>query len=199
MAQDDIRDIPVFPLNQVLFPFGQITLRIFEPRYLEMVSECMKKGQPFGVCLIAQGEETGPAAEIYPYGTLARIQDWRQGEDGLLVIEAQGERRFKILSHHVQSDQLCRARVSMISEPPARCVPKPLRRLTDMLANFLKDYDAGMEVTMSLLNDASWVGYRLSEILPITNTLRQRLLEYDDPVERLHALIGLFSQGPDQT
>lgn len=197
MTQQRLNNIPVFPLNQVLFPFGQISLRIFEQRYLEMVSECMKQGQPFGVCLIADGEETGQAAEIYPYGTLAQIQDWDRGEDGLLLIEAIGVQRFQILSHHVQDDQLCRADIELILEPATRTVPKPLHRLTEMLANFLKDYDAGIQVTQDLLNDASWVGYRLSEVLPINNTLRQRLLEYQDPVERLHALIGLFSNNPD--
>ena len=75
--------VPLFPLNTVLFPGGPLPLRIFESRYIDMISERMKADAPFGVLLIRSGQESGPA-KTYGVGTLARISDWYQGSDGLL-------------------------------------------------------------------------------------------------------------------
>ena len=82
--------IPLFPLNTVLFPDGLLPLRIFEPRYVDMISECLKSGTGFGVCLISDGQETGQAASIYEIGTLANIVDFQTEEDGLLGITVLG-------------------------------------------------------------------------------------------------------------
>ena len=82
--------VPLFPLSTVLYPGGPLPLRIFEPRYLDMISDCLKNDRPFGVLLIRSGSETGPAT-TYEVGTLARITDWYQGSDGLLGITAVGE------------------------------------------------------------------------------------------------------------
>ena len=81
--------VPLFPLNTVLFPGGPLPLRIFEPRYIDMISERMKADAPFGVLLIREGQEAG-AATTFHIGTLARIADWYQGSDGLLGVTAIG-------------------------------------------------------------------------------------------------------------
>jgi len=91
-------NLALFPLNTVLFPGGPLPLRIFETRYLDMLSRCFKNDQGFGVCLIEQGSETGPARS-YTVGTLARVRDWSNGPDGLLHILAVGERRFRVFAH----------------------------------------------------------------------------------------------------
>jgi len=78
----------------VLFPGGPLPLRIFEQRYLDMISSCLKNDSPFGVLLIREGAEVGPAT-TYDVGTLARITDWYQGSDGLLGVTATGSRRFR--------------------------------------------------------------------------------------------------------
>ena len=83
----DTFNIPLFPLGTVLFPGGPLPLRIFEPRYLDMVSDRMKQQSPFGVCLIRSGSEGGAPAELYRIGTLATIVDWNQLPDGLPVAE----------------------------------------------------------------------------------------------------------------
>jgi len=95
--------IPLFPLNTVLFPGGPLPLRIFEARYVDMVSSCLKEDSPFGVLLIRDGGETGNAT-THEIGTLARIVDWYQGSDGLLGVTAVGEQRFRLLSSHRQDD-----------------------------------------------------------------------------------------------
>ena len=87
--------VPLFPLRTVLYPGGPLPLRIFEPRYIDMVSKCLKKDCQFGVLLIREGNEAG-AASTYNIGTLARITDWYQGSDGLLGITAVGEQRFRL-------------------------------------------------------------------------------------------------------
>jgi Lon protease-like protein len=96
---------PLFPLNTVLFPDGPLPLRIFEPRYLDMISGCMKQDKPFGVLLIKDGHEAGPAT-THSVGTLARVTDWYQGSDGLLGITAIGTERFRLQSVEQQSDGL---------------------------------------------------------------------------------------------
>jgi len=98
--------ISLFPLNTVLFPGGPLPLRIFEPRYLDMVSKSLKHSQPFGVCLIREGDETGRPAEPHPIGTFAHIVDWDQLSDGLLGITARGGERFFVNRYDVGTNQL---------------------------------------------------------------------------------------------
>ena len=99
-----MENIPLFPLHTVLYPHGRMPLRIFEPRYVDMVSECMKTGRGFGVCLIRQGSETGPAATCFNTGTYAEIIDFSRQADGLLTITIEGKRRFKVLQTGVQNN-----------------------------------------------------------------------------------------------
>ena len=83
---DGLSDLPLFPLNAVLFPGGELALRIFEPRYLDLVRECTRQERPFGVCLILDGAEAGAPAMPAAVGTLARIVDFEARTDGLLGI-----------------------------------------------------------------------------------------------------------------
>src|SRR3569623_1408701 len=81
--------LPLFPLISVLFPGGVLPLRIFEPRYMEVVSVCMKEQSGFGVSLILSGKEVGEAATTYEVGTLVNIIDWDQRVDRLAGIHAE--------------------------------------------------------------------------------------------------------------
>src|SRR5512144_1891243 len=112
------QELPLFPLNTVLFPGGVLPLRIFEPRYLNMVSECMKADHGFGVVAIQEGSETGIAASFQKIGTLARIADFDRLEDGLLGITCQGGQRLQVMSHRVQADQLILGRVNFLPDDP---------------------------------------------------------------------------------
>ena len=113
-------EIPLFPLNTVLFPGGPLPLRIFESRYIDMISRCMKHDSPFGVLLIREGQEAGPAT-MHTVGTLATVTDWYQGSDGLLGITAIGSERFELLSADRQHDglerQLRMEEMPVLSEP----------------------------------------------------------------------------------
>ncbi len=88
--------LPLFPLNTVLFPGQLLPLHIFEPRYRQMIEECLQNGRPFGVALIRSGEEVGGTAEPYPVGTTAHIVQVEHLDDGRLNILCLGQARFRI-------------------------------------------------------------------------------------------------------
>lgn len=114
--------VPLFPLNTVLFPGGPLPLRIFEPRYLDMVARCVKNDSCFGVCLIEDGKEARDAAVPHSIGTLARIIDWDKLPDGMLGIVALGSDRFHIDSTDVESNQLIHGTVTLLPNlRPASC------------------------------------------------------------------------------
>ena len=120
--------VPLFPLNTVLFPGGPLPLRIFESRYIDMISERMKADAPFGVLLIRSGRESGPAT-TYGVGTLARISDWYQGSDGLLGVTAVGEQRFRLLSVEREADGLNIGEIDILPPEPAFELPAGERGL----------------------------------------------------------------------
>lgn len=187
-------DVPIFPLSAVLFPEGVLSLRIFEARYLDMVSSCLKQDVPFGVSMIEDGHEVGEAARCYAIGTLAKIINWDQSAGGVLQIEALGCQRFKILDSKVTCQELRTATIKILDEMPIVSVPTELFKLTVMLKKVLKKQRLDTLLDETQFDDANWVGCRLTEVLPVENVIRQRLLEIDDPIERLHIILGLFSE-----
>ena len=183
--------VPLFPLNTVLFPGGPLPLRIFEPRYLGLVSQCLKNDKPFGVLLIRDGGETGPAT-THNVGTLARITDWYQGSDGLLGITAIGEQRFRLIASVRQDDGLNIGDVEILDNEPATPLPEEYEEMATILAGVLDDLGRLYESLDRHFDDASWVTSRFVEILPIDLEEKQRCLEQSDPVERLRIVRGLL-------
>ncbi len=179
--------IPLFPLRTVLYPGGPLPLRIFEPRYLDMISRCMKNSSSFGVLLIKTGSEAGPAT-TYDIGTLARITDWYQGSDGLLGITAVGEQRFRLLSSSREPDGLNIGDIELIPTETVRTLPDEYRPLANILSGVLEDLGRRYETLEKKFDDAGWVGYRFAEILPITPEQKQSCLEADDPVRCLEMM-----------
>jgi uncharacterized protein len=105
-------NLPLFPLNTVLFPGCMLDLQIFEARYLDMISRCMKQGSGFGVVCIVEGEEVGEAASSFAaIGCEALVRDFQQRPNGLLGIRVEGGRRFRVRSAQVLPDQLTIAEV----------------------------------------------------------------------------------------
>lgn len=185
-----LTELPLFPLSSVLYPGGRMQLRIFEPRYLDMVRECARHGSGFGICLILQGHEAGEPAVPAAVGTLARIVDFHNREDGLLGIVVEGVRRFRVVRTRVRADGLVRGDVEEWGgdEPPLAVpvefalLPTVLERLIEQMAPHWRD------VPRSHYDDASWVGFRLAELLPLGGDEQQRLLELNDPLRRLAEL-----------
>jgi uncharacterized protein len=180
--------LPLFPLNTVLFPGGPLRLRIFEPRYLDMVSRCMRESSAFGVALIVEGREAGGAARTTAVGTTARIVDFERLEDGLLGITARGEQRFTIGEVKTQSDGLNIADVTMLPDEPVMEIPEDLGILVELLKQALAQVGAVYGNDPPQYQSASWVGMRLAEILPLPMPEKQQCLEMENAVERLRLL-----------
>lgn len=179
--------IALFPLNIVLFPGGPLPLRIFETRYVDMMRRCMRESSDFGVVLIREGSEVGPA-ETFDVGTMAKIVDFHQLSDGLLGLSCVGQQRFRIRSRSRQADGLNLAEVEMLAPEAEMAVPARHARLSALLKSVLPQLGevyADMEMK---LDDAAWVGHRLAEILPIPPDDKQSCLELDDPIQRLDVL-----------
>jgi len=191
-------EIPLFPLRTVLYPEGPLPLRIFETRYVDMISRCLREDAGFGVVLIREGTETGTASTCAT-GTLAKIIDWYQGSDGLLGITAQGSRRFRLETVRQAPDGLNFGRVEWL-EPEARVeLPAAFRPMVDILRGVLDDLGRLYEPLERRYDDATWVGYRFAEILPITPEQKQFCLETEDALERLDIIrVILRSAGEEE-
>ncbi len=175
----------------MLFPGGPLPLRIFEARYLDMISSCLKHDAPFGVVLIREGTETGAAA-THDIGTLARIVDWYQGSDGLLGVTAIGEQRFRLLASRRQPDGLNIGDVELLPAESPLPLPEKYHAMPEILAAVLDDLGLLYESLERRMDDAAWVTCRFLEILPLELEQKQRCLESGDPQERLRLVQKLL-------
>ncbi|MEJ0037401.1 MAG: LON peptidase substrate-binding domain-containing protein [Gammaproteobacteria bacterium] len=196
-ARVGLAELPLFPLNTVLFPGGPLSLRIFEPRYVDMIRKCMREGAPFGVLLIRAGQEAGEVSSTADVGTSARIIDFHQMPDGLLGIVCTGEQKFRVEERRVQADGLNVATVTWLPlERPTSLAPQHTH-LGALLKRALPQISDIYQVVQPRFDDAGWVGSRLAEILPISLSERQECLELDDPVARLERLTPFIRPAED--
>jgi uncharacterized protein len=190
--------VPLFPLKTVLFPGGLLPIKVFEQRYIDMAKACLADDRPFGVCLITRGEEVAAqgagAPEIASVGTLARITDWDMPQLGILHIATTGESRFQVRSQSVAASGLLTGAVSPIPPEPARRVGDtfaPLVSLLELIATRVGPQNFPAERNY---DDASWVGYRLAELLPLPLSIKQSMLEINDADVRLQVLQKFLAQ-----
>lgn len=189
----EVIEIPLFPLRTVLFPGSYLPLRIFEQRYLTMVRDCARNDTGFGVCLIREGEEAVSPVKTAQLGTYAEIVDWYTLEDGLLGVAAVGTTRFKTDHVWQQEDGLFRAQIELVPEAGQTAVPEAYSVLCDVLAKFMEKVSHQYpDYVPEKLQDASWLGYRLAELLPLSGVEKQHLLELSDPLERLQNLLDIM-------
>jgi hypothetical protein len=188
-------ELPLFPLNTVLFPGGLLPLRIFEPRYLDMVGRCMREATDFGVVLIMSGEEAGQVTQMAAVGTGARVVDFSQLPDGLLGVMCRGSRRFRLLEHRVQPDGLRVGEVEWMAEPGPDAIAEEHRPLALVLRRVLQELGDTARHLDADFDDADWVSNRLAEFLPLERTDQQTLLELIDPQERMRRLAPLIEVG----
>jgi Lon protease-like protein len=194
MAEPALDDLPLFPLNTVLFPGGVLPLRVFEARYMDMTRECLKHDQPFGVCLIREGAEVGTPAKPEGVGCLASITHWDMQQLGLLQLRTLGGRRFRVLDSSVAGQGLLRARVELLPDEMDADVPAQFTALPDLLRLVVADKSEAIFAEPHAFDSASWVGYRLSEILPVPLPAKQKLLELDGALTRLEILYRFLEQ-----
>jgi Lon protease-like protein len=189
-------DIPLFPLRTVLFPGGVLPLRVFEPRYVDMIGRCMRTGTQFGVVLIRSGVEAGGPADTFDVGTLAQIVDFDQMPDGLLGITTRGTARFRILQRRREADGLNTATVESLPSAAAVALPEEFSMFADMLRDALPQMGDYFKHLEAHYEDADWVSGRVVEVLPLPLQVKQDLLETIDPMQRWQVLVPLIEQGP---
>jgi len=181
-------EIPLFPLRTVLFPGGPLPLRIFETRYLDMIGRCLKEEIGFGVLALKNGDKTG-SSEVHQIGTLARIIDWYQFDDGLLGITALGETRFLLRGIRQQEDGLNLGQVDFLEAEPEVALPERFQSMLQLLQNVLSELEAQYRFVEKRYEDAGWIGCRLAEVLPMSIEQKQMCLEISDPLKRLEILV----------
>jgi len=181
---------PIFPLRTILFPDSRLPLRIFEPRYIDMVSKCMKETTEFGVVLSRESNEP-KMFETYNIGTMAKIIDWEQSNDGLLGITTIGTNKFKLLGMNKQEDGLNIGNVEITEREDDFKPTENFSNLVSLLKAILDDINLYNEDEKKF-ESASWVSFRFAEILPLKLEDKQKCLEIDDPIIRLNYLEPLI-------
>jgi uncharacterized protein len=183
-------ELPLFPLQTVLLPRGRLALRVFETRYVDMVARCVREANRFGVVAIREGAEVG-AATTYDFGTSAEIVDWHQEPGGLLGILAEGREPFRLLESRRESDGLYVGSVAWLEVSLPRRLPAEHEPLAELLRRLIEALPLYRGVAPSF-DDATWVGGRLIELLPLKLPFKQSLLELTDPEERLERLAAVL-------
>jgi Lon protease-like protein len=186
--------LPLFPLQTVLFPGALLPLRIFEARYMDLASRCLKENAVFGVNLIAEGSEVGTPARPHPVGVSARIVDWDMPQPGLLNVTTRGERRYRILRTETGTNGLLLGAVEWLAEVPAAATPEDCAPLVTLLRAIADDAGEARLPPPHDFGDAGWVGLRYAELLPIPVLAKQGLLELDDPLARLQLIRRYLEQ-----
>jgi Lon protease-like protein len=202
ISTDEQVSMPIFPLRTVLFPGGVLPLRIFEPRYVDMVRWCMREQASFGVVLLREGGEVIAGAdastadqELFAVGTEAEIFDFNQADNGLLGIVAQGRRKFSLLDVERQRDGLLLGHVQFLPPEPEGELVDEHEPLVAVLKDLLQHPLIQQLNPQVDLAQARSVSYRLADLLPIEPEIKQTLLQIAWPKERLselRRLVGKF-------
>jgi len=179
--------LAIFPLGSLLFPGGTLSLRIFEQRYMDMAKASLKTSAPFGICLIREGTEVGTPAVPEAVGTVATIDTWDMPQLGILQVSVKGGSRFRILSHEVTANGLIVAAAESIADDNTES-SAALSDCASFLAKIYAASGAEMQQQQLPFDDAFWVGMRLTEMLPLGNVPKQKLLELTDATMRLEVL-----------
>jgi uncharacterized protein len=191
-----LNTLPLFPLHTVLFPGGPLALRIFEPRYLDMVRRCFREQGEFGVVLIIEGAEAGVADTIAGIGTTAKLVDFDPLPDGLLGISCIGGRRFRLHGRTRQGDGLNIGEVEFLPADEVCPLPLELAHLADLLGDVLPKLGRGYAHVDAEYASAGWVANRWAEVLPLEPEEKLELLELDDPLMRLTQVAAWSTRQP---
>ncbi len=196
--------LPLFPLGTVLFPLGQLPLRIFEVRYLEMIGKCWREKTPFGVVSLTQGSEVrrpGAAEQFHTVGTTARVDSLETVQSGLLMVRCTGGERFRIEQSEQLPNGLWTASVQPVDPDQVVPVPPDLDGTAQALERLLETLSQREEAPQFLVpgtrlqfDDCGWVSNRWCELLPLAPATKQRLMALDNPLVRLELVSDILSK-----
>jgi uncharacterized protein len=191
--------LPLFPLQLVLFPDAVLGLKVFEARYLDLVSDCLRSKAPFGVLGLRGGSEVGRnlrAAHLEQVGTLAHIDEVDAEQTGILRVRCLGGQRFRLQAPATQRDNgLWEAEAELIPPDPLRLPGPAMLQTVGALAEAIRKLQAQERVPFQppyRLDDAGWVANRWCELLPVSTAAKQKLMELEDPVIRLSLVDGFL-------
>lgn len=199
MNPPDFDALPLFPLQAVLFPGGLLGLKVFEARYLDLVSVCLREQRPFGVVCLRQGSDAGRGAvQLESVGTLARIDEVDGDQAGILMLRCTGTSRFTLTGEAVQQPGgLWVAPAEPVDDDPVEMpAPAMLATVTALAQAIesLRAQDALPFLEPFRLDDAGWVANRWCEILPIPLAAKHKLMALESPSIRLR-LVDEYLRG----
>jgi hypothetical protein len=209
--------LPLFPLHTVLFPGGVLPLRIFEVRYLDLISRCHREGAPFGVVCLSQGSEVRqprrqaePAAAMgddfepqafAAVGTVAHIVELESPQPGLMMIRCTGGRRFRLSSREQLKHGLWVGDAQWLPDDLPVPVPPDLAHVQLALERLAQHMQATMSQIDALpikppyrWDDCGWLANRWCEILPVSPKLKQQFMALENPLVRLELVADLLAQ-----
>lgn len=195
--------LPLFPLGTVLFPGGELPLRIFEVRYLDLIEKCYRAGAPFGVVNLRQGHEVqvagAPEEQLHEEGTLAHIVTLERPQPGLFVMQCEGKQRFRTVRKERLKHGLWVADVVLIDDDQTVNIPEDLLYAVDLLRQVRTALRANGVVTTEsdpagAYADCGWVANRWCELLPLPNETKQQLMALENPLLRLELVADVLSR-----
>jgi len=196
---DRLEELPLFPLNTVLFPYAQLQLHVFEDRHRDMVRHCTQYDQPFGVVLIRSGKEVGGEADPYMVGTAVRIVSVHTFDDGKMDVRVHGERRFRVRRLDEPRPYMV-GWVEPVVEMEIEDTPRAealVMRSREYVQAYIENYFARFDVKVAkikLPTDPTALSFVVANFLQIENLEKQRLLETTDTLERLTDMIPILEQ-----
>jgi Lon protease-like protein len=195
-------ELPIFPLNTVLFPGGRLPLHIFEERYKLMINMCIDEHRPFGVCLIREGREAGGAAQPFEVGTSAHIGEVQRLDEGRLNLICTGGERFRILEVTDRTPYLIADVTLLETEPPVDpATPQLAGEAATLFARYVRlnlattnQWARTIEMPSEPDLLADYIGGRLG----VDAITKQRLLETLSPALRLGAEVEILTEAVRQ-
>ena len=185
--------IPLFPIAAVLFPYGRMPLKIFEPRYLDLVSSCLKGDSGFGVVHLQEGHEVSAASseseiKLANIGTYAKIIDFDGFSDGSLRATIEGRSKFQIVSSWQEKNLLYRAEVKWIDDEEAAPLSDRFSELEVLLSQLMEHPQLRQLNFDAPIIDVSTLGFLLSQFLPIGTASQYEYLSLEEPLVRLEKI-----------
>ena len=184
----------MFPLGTVLFPGGLLPLRVFETRYIDMTRAALKSHAPFGVCLIREGKEVGGSAAPEATGTFAHIIEADMPQLGLFTLKTRGGERFRIIETKTNTQNLLLARVEVLPAEVDCALDARFAPLAQLVKKIVEDHQPPVFLEPYQFDSATWISYRLTEVLPIPAAAKQKMLDLGDAPSRLEILLRFLEQ-----
>ncbi|MEO8523975.1 MAG: LON peptidase substrate-binding domain-containing protein [Caldimonas sp.] len=200
MIADPLPDasLPLFPLQTVLFPDGLLELKIFEIRYLDLMSRCMREQRPFGVVALKTGIERrvpNESVALYEVGTLAELIEVDSTEANILLVRCRGTQRFVLGATRQEADGLWLGEATGMADDPAVAPGAAHGNAVKSLADAIRALEAqGAHPFLAphRFDNVGWVANRWCEILPLPLEAKQHLMTLVDPAARLDIVDSLM-------